>query len=162
MKYILLSHNLILILLVVLISFHSNGKVTAQDIRIVPSKLYVKNDSLHVNLTIYPNGISVGSGTAFFFTPVISERKKQSLSLPGRYHQRQTPCPPGPEGSISLARQKRSTAFPADNSRKKKTERSNQLPDSSAICLLDGNTLRSCSGRNTKNVAKRSSWHSIR
>lgn len=82
MKYILLSHNLILILLVVLISFHSNGKVTAQDIRIVPSKLYVKNDSLHVNLTIYPNGISVGSGTAFFFTPVISERKKQSLSLP--------------------------------------------------------------------------------
>ena len=66
----------------VLISFHSNGKVTAQDIRIVPSKLYVKNDSLHVNLTIYPNGISVGSGTAFFFTPVISERKKQSLSLP--------------------------------------------------------------------------------
>lgn len=82
MKYILLSHNLILILLVVLISFHSNGKVTAQDIRIVPSKLYVKNDSLHVNLTIYPNGISVGSGTAFFFTPVISGRKKQSLSLP--------------------------------------------------------------------------------
>lgn len=83
MKYILLSHNLILILLlVVLFCFHSNGKVTAQGIRIVPGKLYVKNDSLHVNLTMYLDGISVGSGTAFFFTPVMSGKKKQCLSLP--------------------------------------------------------------------------------
>ena len=68
MKHILLSHNLILILLVVLFCFHFNGKVTAQGIRIVPGKLYVKKDSLHVNLTMYLDGISVGSGTAFFFT----------------------------------------------------------------------------------------------
>ena len=82
MKHILLSHNLILILLVVLFCFHFNGKVTAQGIRIVPGKLYVKKDSLHVNLTMYLDGISVGSGTAFFFTPVMSGKKKQSLSLP--------------------------------------------------------------------------------
>lgn len=82
MKYILLSHHLILILLVFLFSFHSDGKVTAQGIRIVPGKLYVKNDSLHVNLTMHPDGISVGSGTALFFTPVISGKKKQCLSLP--------------------------------------------------------------------------------
>ena len=82
MKHILLSHNLILILLEVLFCFHFNGKVTAQGIRIVPGKLYVKKDSLHVNLTMYLDGISVGSGTAFFFTPVMSGKKKQSLSLP--------------------------------------------------------------------------------
>ena len=82
MKHIPLLHNLILILLVVLFCFHSNGKVTAQGIRIVPGKLYVKKDSLHVNLTMYLDGISVGSGTALFFTPVMSGRKKQSLSLP--------------------------------------------------------------------------------
>ena len=82
MKHILLSHNLILILLVVLFCFHFNGKVTAQGIRIVPGKLYVKKDSLHVNLTMYLDGISVGSGTAFFFPPVMSGKKKQSLSLP--------------------------------------------------------------------------------
>lgn len=70
MKYILLSHNLILIrLLMVLFCFHLGGKVTAQGIRIVPGKLYVKNDSLHVNLTMHLDGISVGSGTAFFFNP---------------------------------------------------------------------------------------------
>ena len=80
MKHILLSHNLILILLVVLFCFHFNGKVTAQGIRIVPGKLYVKKDSLHVNLTMYLDGISVGSGTVF--TPVMSGKKKQSLSLP--------------------------------------------------------------------------------
>ena len=66
----------------VLFSFHSTGKITAQGIRIVPGKLYVKNDSLHVNLTMYLDGISVGSGTAFFFTPVMSGKKKQRLSLP--------------------------------------------------------------------------------
>lgn len=83
MKYILLSHNLILIrLLMVLFCFHFGGKVTAQGIRIVPGKLYVKNDSLHVNLTMHLDGISVGSGTAFFFTPVMSGKKKQRLSLP--------------------------------------------------------------------------------
>lgn len=83
MKYILLSHNLILIrLLMVLFCFHLGGKVTAQGIRIVPGKLYVKNDSLHVNLTMHLDGISVGSGTAFFFTPVMSGKKKQRLSLP--------------------------------------------------------------------------------
>lgn len=82
MKHIPLLHNLILILLVVLFCFHSNGKVTAQGIRIVPGKLYVKKDSLHVNLTMYLDGISVGSGTALFFTPVMSGKKKQSLSLP--------------------------------------------------------------------------------
>lgn len=66
----------------VLFCFHFGGKVTAQGIRIVPGKLYVKNDSLHVNLTMHLDGISVGSGTAFFFTPVMSGKKKQRLSLP--------------------------------------------------------------------------------
>ncbi|WP_301028196.1 hypothetical protein [Parabacteroides goldsteinii] len=83
MKHILLSHNLILILLVVLFCFHFNGKVTAQGIRIVPGKLYVKKDSLHVNLTMYLDGISVGSGTAFFFTPVMSGKRNKAF-----------PCPP--------------------------------------------------------------------
>ena len=85
MKHILLSHNLILILLVVLFCFHFNGKVTAQGIRIVPGKLYVKKDSLHVNLTMYLDGISVGSGTAFFFTPVTKPFPAR------RYYQWQTP-----------------------------------------------------------------------
>ncbi|WP_287331390.1 hypothetical protein [Parabacteroides sp.] len=91
MKHILLSHNLILILLVVLFCFHFNGKVTAQGIRIVPGKLYVKKDSLHVNLTMYLDGISVGSGTAFFFTPCHVGEKETKPFPARRYYQWQTP-----------------------------------------------------------------------
>ena len=135
----------------VLFCFHLGGKVTAQGIRIVPGKLYVKNDSLHVNLTMHLDGISVGSGTAFFFTPVMSGKKKQRLSLPGTT-----------AGRLSSRPTKRKCS-PTGRSWQGEITRTLQSITKS-LCLMPPGCNKPCScyGRNTRNVAERSCWHSIR
>ncbi|MCD8269431.1 MAG: hypothetical protein LUD46_13935 [Parabacteroides sp.] len=59
-----------------------SGKLSGQGIRIVPQKLYVKNDSLHIQIKMDLNEVRTGSGTAFIFTPVMLGKNRQTVTLP--------------------------------------------------------------------------------
>ena len=54
----------------------------AQGIRIVPQRISVENDSLHVQLRMDLNEVRVGRSRAFIFTPQLLGAGKQQLSLP--------------------------------------------------------------------------------
>lgn len=54
----------------------------AQGIRIVPQRISVENDSLHVQLRMDLNEVRVGRSRAFIFTPQLLGEGKQQLSLP--------------------------------------------------------------------------------
>ena len=54
----------------------------AQGIRIVPQRISVENDSLHVQLRMDLNEVRVGRSRAFIFTPELLGEGKQQLSLP--------------------------------------------------------------------------------
>lgn len=58
------------------------GCMKAQGIRIVPQRISVKNDSLHVQLRMDLNEVRVGRSRAFIFTPQLLGEGKQQLSLP--------------------------------------------------------------------------------
>ena len=58
------------------------GCIKAQGIRIVPQRISVKNDSLHVLLRMDLNEVRVGRSRAFLFTPQLLGEGKQLLSLP--------------------------------------------------------------------------------
>ena len=58
------------------------GCMKAQGIRIVPQRISVKNDSLHVQLRMDLNEVRVGRNRAFIFTPQLLGAGKQQLSLP--------------------------------------------------------------------------------
>ena len=58
------------------------GCIKAQGIRIVPQRISVKNDSLHVLLRMDLNEVRVGRSRAFIFTPQLLGEGKQLLSLP--------------------------------------------------------------------------------
>ncbi len=54
----------------------------AQGIRIVPQRISVENDSLHVQLRMDLNEVRVGRSRAFIFTPQLLGAGKQQVSLP--------------------------------------------------------------------------------
>lgn len=58
------------------------GCMKAQGIRIVPQRISVKNDSLHVQLRMDLNEVRVGRSRAFIFTPQLLGEGKLQLSLP--------------------------------------------------------------------------------
>lgn len=58
------------------------GCMKAQGIRIVPQRISVKNDRLHVQLRMDLNEVRVGRSRAFIFTPQLLGEGKQQLSLP--------------------------------------------------------------------------------
>lgn len=83
MRYTIL-HNLLLILILATAPglLPSGGKLAAQSIRIVPKKLYVRNDSLHVLLNMNLSEVRAGNGSAFIFTPELAGPTGQRLVLP--------------------------------------------------------------------------------
>lgn len=79
MKQVLLH---IIYVYIVCLSLLPIGCMEAQGIRIVPQRLSVKNDSLHVQLQMDLNEVRAGRNRAFIFTPQLLGAQKQILSLP--------------------------------------------------------------------------------
>ncbi|MCS2891989.1 DUF3868 domain-containing protein [Parabacteroides faecis] len=79
MKQVLLYNIYVYIVYLFLLSA---GCMKAQGIRIVPQRISVKNDSLHVQLRMDLNEVRVGRNRAFIFTPQLLGEGKQQLSLP--------------------------------------------------------------------------------
>ena len=55
---------------------------SARGIRVVPKAMYVKNDSLRLQIQMDLNEVRTGNGTAVIFTPVIRGKGRQALALP--------------------------------------------------------------------------------
>lgn len=79
MKQIILHYILCISGLLLLLPLDT---LEAQGIRIVPQRISVKNDSLHVQLRMDLNEVRVGRSRAFIFTPQLLGEGKQQLSLP--------------------------------------------------------------------------------
>lgn len=79
MKQVLLH---IIYVYIVCLSLLPIGCMEAQGIRIVPQRLSVKNDSLHVQLQMDLNEVRAERNRAFIFTPQLLGAQKQILSLP--------------------------------------------------------------------------------
>lgn len=79
MKQIILHYILCISGLLLLLPLDT---LEAQGIRIVPQRISVKNDSLHVQLRMDLNEVRVGRSRAFIFTPQLLGAGKQQLSLP--------------------------------------------------------------------------------
>ena len=79
MKQVLLYNIYVYIVYLFLLP---DGCMKAQGIRIVPQRLSVKNDSLHVQLRMDLNEVRVGRSRAFIFTPQLLGEGKQQVSLP--------------------------------------------------------------------------------
>ena len=79
MKQVLLYNIYVYIVYLFLLP---GGCMKAQGIRIVPQRISVKNDSLHVQLRMDLNEVRVGRSRAFIFTPQLLGAGKQQLSLP--------------------------------------------------------------------------------
>ena len=79
MKQIILHYILCISGLLLLLPLDT---LEAQGIRIVPQRISVKNDSLHVQLQMDLNEVRVGRSRAFIFTPQLLGAGKQQLSLP--------------------------------------------------------------------------------
>lgn len=79
MKQIILHYILCISGLLLLLPLDT---LKAQGIRIVPQRISVKNDSLHVQLQMDLNEVRVGRSRAFIFTPQLLGAGKQQLSLP--------------------------------------------------------------------------------
>lgn len=79
MKQIILHYILCISGLLLLLPLDT---LEAQGIRIVPQRISVKNDSLHVQLRMDLNEVRVGRSRAFIFTPQLLGEGKQQVSLP--------------------------------------------------------------------------------
>ena len=79
MKQIILHYILCISGLLLLLPLDT---LKAQGIRIVPQRISVKNDSLHVQLRMDLNEVRVGRSRASIFTPQLLGEGKQPLSLP--------------------------------------------------------------------------------
>lgn len=79
MKQIILHYILCISGLLLLLPLDT---LEAQGIRIVPQRISVKNDSLHVQLRMDLNEVRVGRSRASIFTPQLLGEGKQPLSLP--------------------------------------------------------------------------------
>ncbi|GGJ86015.1 DUF3868 domain-containing protein [Parabacteroides faecis] len=79
MKQIILHYILCISGLLLLLPLDT---LEAQGIRIVPQRISVKNDSLHVQLRMDLNEVRVGRNRAFIFTPQLLGAGKQQVSLP--------------------------------------------------------------------------------
>ncbi|UVQ48425.1 DUF3868 domain-containing protein [Parabacteroides faecis] len=79
MKQVLLYNIYVYIVYLFLLPLDT---LEAQGIRIVPQRISVKNDSLHVQLQMDLNEVRVGRSRAFIFTPQLLGAGKQQLSLP--------------------------------------------------------------------------------
>lgn len=58
------------------------GESSAQGIRVVPHTIYVRNDSLRIQIDMDLNAVHAKGGTAIIFTPVIRGKGHQTLALP--------------------------------------------------------------------------------
>ena len=79
MKQVLLYNIYVYIVYLFLLPLDT---LEAQGIRIVPQRISVKNDSLHVQLRMDLNEVRVGRSRAFIFTPQLLGAGKQQVSLP--------------------------------------------------------------------------------